>query len=558
LLALSAQALETILADARLGPYRFTLEQIVRFKPHTLSANEEKLLALSSEIAMAPYQAFGQLNNADMTFGSVEDSKGKSHVVSHGSYLACLSSPDRLLRQRFFEAYYAQFRAHKHSLASMLASGIKRNVFYTKARGFPSARAAALFDANIPEAVYDELIAATSEHLHLLHRYYDLRRRVLGLDDIHFYDLFVPVVPGLDCRTPYADAVAILDRALAPLGDAYTKTLTRGLANGWVDRYENKGKRSGAYSSGCYDSEPFILMNYNANDALDSMFTLAHEAGHSMHSKLANTHQPPQYADYSIFVAEVASTFNEALVAHHLLETSTDPRMRAHLLSKQIDDLRGTLFRQTMFAEFEHALHRRVEADQSLALDDITGLYKGILARYFGPAFAIDSQLELECLRIPHFYYNHYVFQYATGISAATALSRAVIAGDAAATQRYLGFLSAGGSNYPIEVLRGAGVDMSKPDAVRATLAHFGELVARLEVELSALGAFDKKPRAKAAAAKNGKPKARAKPRKASASGTAAKNGKPKAKAHAGKNGKSPSKAAGGARGKSKAKARKR
>lgn len=506
LLGQDDESLTRLLKARPIRPYRFALEEIIREKAHTLSAAEERLLALSGEIAGAPYQAFNQLTNADMDFGTVKDSEGNAVVVSQGMYLSVLGRPDRKLRRRFFRKLYAGYEAHKHTLAATLAAAAKRDVFYARARGFETARQAALFGNNVPEAVYDNLVGSVRTNLEPLYRYYDLRKRALGLKEIRFYDLFVPLVGEAEVDLPYDHAVSLLADAFAPLGADYVEVVRRGLESGWVDRYENKGKQSGAYSSGCYDSPPYILMNYR-HDTLDAVYTLAHEAGHSMHSYLSRANQPPQYADYSIFVAEVASTFNEALLTDHLLRLWDSPAERAFLLSKQIDDLRSTLFRQVMFADFEHQLHTRAEAGEPLALDHILGMYREILELYFGPRFALDAELSLECLRIPHFYYGYYVFQYATGISAATALSRDVLAGDRDATARYLTFLSAGGSDYPLDVLRTAGVDMTRPDIVDATLAHFDDLVTQLEVELKALGVIGK-------AGKKGKPKKAAKAEK--------------------------------------------
>ncbi|MHC4831714.1 MAG: M3 family oligoendopeptidase, partial [Planctomycetota bacterium] len=376
---------------------------------------------------------------------------------------------------------------HKHTLSAALQAGIKRDVFYARAKNHTSARAAALFRNNVPEAVYDNLIEAVHENLGGLYKYYELRRELLGLDEIHFYDLFVSVVPDLKMRHTYEEAVAKIIAALAPLGEEYTSTLNDGLLGGWVDRYENRGKRSGAYSSGCYDSDPFILMNFKA-DSLEHTYTLAHEAGHSMHSHYSKK-QLPQNADYSIFVAEVASTFNEALLTHYMLETTDDPKMRAFIINREIDGLRGTLFRQTMFAEFEKVIHAKAEANEPLSLDVLTGAYHEILERYYGPDFTLDAELDLECLRIPHFYYNFYVFQYATGISAAIALAKKVIAGEEGALERYIGFLSAGGSKFPIDVLKDAGVDMTQKDAVAAALEHFNARVDELKA-LRESGAF--------------------------------------------------------------------
>lgn len=487
LMAIPDARMRELLTDPALEPYRFAMEKILRHKPYTLSEREERLLALSTDLAKAPYEAFGQLNNADLKFGTITDEQGESVEVTHGGYLSFLTRRDRAVRQRFFEAYYRQYEAHKHTLAATLAAGVKRNLFYAKSRGYKTARESALFGNHVPEAVYDNLVSAVRANLGPLHRYYDLRRRALGLDEIHFYDIFVPIVAQVESQHSYEEAVELITAGLAPLGESYVSRLRAGLAGGWVDRYENRGKRSGAYSAGCYDSEPYILMNFR-DDAIESVYTLAHEAGHSMHSLHSNRGQPPQYAGYSIFVAEVASTFNEELLTAHLLATTDDPRTKAYIINREIDDIRGTLFRQTMFAEFEQSVHARAEERKPLTLDDLTGLYHEILARYYGPGFVLDPQLDLECLRIPHFYYNFYVFQYSTGISAAIALSRRVLARERGALERYVKFLSSGGSRYPIDLLREAGVDMTRPEPVDAALAHFDRLVGELEALLRQIG----------------------------------------------------------------------
>jgi oligoendopeptidase F len=478
-MAIPDEQMQAMLASGELAPFRFRLEKVLRYKPHTLSEPEERLLALSGDMSSAAYDAFGQLNNADLRFGFIDTPDGEVEIT-HASYGSFLTKPDRALRERFFKQYYAGYEAHKHTLAATLAAGVKRNIFYAKARNFPSAREAALFTNNVPVSVYDNLIAAVHEKLPALYRYYDLRRRALGLDDIHFYDVMVPIVSDVRCEYAYEEGVKLVCDGVKPLGEEYVSTLEKGLLGGWVDRYENRGKRSGAYSSGCYDSDPFILMNYRG-DNLNEVYTLAHEAGHSMHSWYSKRALPPQYAGYSIFVAEVASTFNEELLTAHMLAGDPDPRMRAYIINRAIDDIRSTLFRQVMFCEYERAIHERAERNEPLSLADLQRTYREILDRYYGPDFTIDPQLELECLRIPHFYFNFYVFQYATGLSAAIALSQKVLAGDEGALEKYLGFLSSGGKDFPIEILKEAGVDMTTPDPVRAALDHFEALVDQLE-----------------------------------------------------------------------------
>ena len=480
LLALPVETLDGYLTSEVLAGFRFNLEQIVRGKPHTLSEPEERLLAMASDVTRAPYDIFAQLNDADLTFGMVEDEEGNQVEVSQGTYIVYLSKPERSVRKQFFETFYDAYLAHKNTFAASLASAVKRDIFYARARGFEGSREAALFKVEVPETVYDSLISAVHNHLPTLHRYFDLRKRLLGLDELHFYDVMVPILSDIQVHHPYEEAVDKVVASLHPLGAQYTDVLDEGLRRGWVDRYENRGKRSGAYSACCYDAHPYILLNYSP-DELNHVYTLTHEAGHAMHSWLSHKHQPPQVGHYVIFVAEVASTFNEVLLTQHLLDSSTDDRMKAYILNREIDMIRSTIFRQTMFAEYEHLLHAHAEAEKPLSIDAMTEMYHDVLVRYFGPGFTLDPQLDYEYLRIPHFYYNFYVFQYATGLSAAYALADRVRDGGQAELDAYLGFLRAGGSKYPIDILRDAGVDMTTPQPVEAALRHFGRRVDELE-----------------------------------------------------------------------------
>ncbi|MCA9562091.1 MAG: oligoendopeptidase F [Myxococcales bacterium] len=480
LLSLDDKTLGGYLQAPELADFQFLLQQILRAKPHTLSGPEERLLAMSSEISRAPEEIFSQLNDGDLDFGSIEDDSGRLVEVTHGSYAVFLNNPNRDVRKRFFEKFYAGYDAHKNTFSATLSAAVKRNVFYARARGFSSAREAALFSTEVPVTVYDALLDAVGESLPSLYRYYELRKKLLSLDELRFYDCYVPVIPDMAVHHTYEEGVRVVIESLAPLGGEYTKTLQSGLLGGWVDRYENKGKRSGAYSAGCYDSDPFILLNYKSNE-LDHVYTLTHEAGHSMHSWYSRRHQSPQYASYKIFVAEVASTFNEVLLTQHLLDNSEDDRMKAFIINRELDMIRGTIFRQTMFADFEHLIHRHAEQQKAMSIDAITELYHSVLTRYFGPDFELDPLLDLECFRIPHFYYNFYVFQYATGLSAGYALANRVLAGDPKAREDYLGFLQAGGSKYPVQILKDAGVDMTEPTPVRAALAHFDSRLTELE-----------------------------------------------------------------------------
>jgi oligoendopeptidase F len=487
LMAIPDDAFAALAAAPSLQPWRRTLERLRRFRPHTLDEPQERLLALAGQPLAGHEETFSQLTNVDLKFGLVADSSGLERELSLGSFSSFLVKPDRELRRRAFHQFYAEFSDHKFTLASTLANSVRADVFHARARNHTSALSAALFRNNIPEAVYTNLVSSVRANLAPLFRYYALRRRALGLGDIHHYDTYVPLVERVTTNISFDEAIDHVIAAVAPLGPEYARELESGLRGRWCDRYESRGKRSGAFSSGCYGSPPYILMNYKA-DVFSDMFTLAHEAGHSMHTWYAQRSQTFQDHHYPIFLAEVASTFNEELLTHHLLETTDNPRMRAHLLNRQIDDLRGTIYRQTMFAEFEKMIHERQEEGGALTLEAFTSIYRGLLEAYFGPAFVLDAELDLECLRIPHFYSAFYVYQYATGMSAAIALSRQVLeSGDAS---RYLGFLRSGGLQHPIDTLTAAGVDMTSPEPVGRALELFArrvdELAALLGVDLDA------------------------------------------------------------------------
>jgi len=414
-----------------------------------------------------------------MKFGALRDGDGNERELTQSSFSSFLQQRDPAVRRAAFHQFYAEFGDHKFTLAASLASSVRADVFYARARNYPSAREAALFGDDVPVAVYDNLISTVRGNLGALFRYFDLRKRVLGLEEIHHYDTYVPMVENVQTDVPWDGAVERVLDALHPLGKEYVQTLGHGLTGGrWCDRYENKGKRSGAFSYGTFTSPPYIMMNYKA-DVFSDVYTLAHEAGHSMHTWYSQRAQLFQNYHYPIFLAEVASTFNEILLTEHLLRTTDDVKMRAFILNRQIDDLRGTLYRQTMFAEFERDVHAAEEAGEALTLDAFKRIYRGLLTAYFGPGFALDDELELECLRIPHFYSAFYVYKYATGISAAVALAAQVLeSGDAS---RYLGFLRSGGSRFPIETLAAAGVDMSGPAPVQAALDLFARRVGELE-----------------------------------------------------------------------------
>lgn len=484
LLALPQAVLDGYLQAPALAEYRLVLERLIRYKPHTLTDKEERLLAMQGEAAQTAHNVFDQLLNADLVFGTLDVAPGKTVELSHGSYAACLENPDRAVRQQAFKQYYTAYTAHANTFAATLAGSVKQDIFHARARNYPSARAAALFPDNVPETVYDNLIAAVRANLPAVHRFYELRRRLMKLPEIHFYDTYVPILADIKSEASWDQGVEQVIEALRPLGSAYGDVLAKGLRGRWCDRYENKGKHSGAFSSGCYDSEPYILMNYRA-DVPDHVFTLAHEAGHSMHSYLSKTNQPHQYANYTIFVAEVASTFNEQLLGQYLMAQVTDQRVKAYYINREIDELRKTIVRQTMFAEFEKIIHDLAERNEPLTLDTFKGEYRQLLDAYFGPQFTLDDELALEGLRIPHFYRAFYVYKYATGLSAAIALAERVTQGGTAELNDYLNFLKGGCSQDPLDLLRGAGVDMETPEPVNRALARFAKLVDELDALLS-------------------------------------------------------------------------
>jgi len=482
--AIDDATFDALLADPSLADWQISLRKIRRMRPHTLSEAEERLMALGASVIYGHHETFSQLTNVDMKFGMLADEKGVERPLSQSSFSSFLVKRDAAVRKAAFHQFYTEFRDHSYTLASSLAHSVRADVFSARARNYPSARDAALFRDDVPATVYDNLIGAVRANLEPLFRYYKLRQRVLKLDEIHHYDTYVPMVSSLEMHTSFDEAIDMVLESLAPLGPEYTATLGAGLrSQRWCDRYESKGKRSGAFSSSSYGNPPFILMNYK-EDVFSDIYTLAHEAGHSMHTWFSQRTQLYQNYDYPIFLAEVASTFNEELLTHYLLEKTTDPRMRAYLINRQLDDIRGTVYRQTMFAEFEKIIHAMEEAGEALTLDTFKSAYRGLLEAYFGPDFTLDPELELECLRIPHFYSAFYVYKYATGISAAVSLSQSVLHGGQAEVERYLGFLKSGGSQFPLPTLQAAGVDMTTPDPVANTLRVFAKRVDELEALL--------------------------------------------------------------------------
>lgn len=479
--AIPKAKMAAFLKDKQLAPFKLSLERLLRYKPHILSEKEERVLAMQGEVAGSASKIFGQLNDADLKFGFVTDENGVEVELSQSSFRSLLESRKRAVRKAAFHQFYQQYAAHENTLAAVLGSSVLRDVYHARVRNHPSAREAALFADNVPVSVYDNLITAVRANLDTVHRYLEIRKRALKIKDLRAYDTYAPLVKTAKVDIPYEQAVAHIADAVAPLGDAYVKEMRTGLLDGrWVDRYENQGKRSGAFSYGAYGSPPYILMNYKA-DVIDSMFTLAHEAGHSMHTNYSAKGQPYQYSHYTIFVAEVASTFNEQLLGHHLLDQARTKAERAALINKEIDEIRGTIVRQTMFAEYEKVIHAIAEEGQPLTIEALRAEYRKLIEAYFGPGFTIDPELDLEGLRIPHFYSAFYVYKYATGLAAAIALSQAVLRGESRACDRYLNFLRAGSSKFPLDLLKDAGVDLRTPEPVDRAMARFRELVDDLD-----------------------------------------------------------------------------
>lgn len=472
------------LADRRFADYRVFLNKILRFKPHVLSAAEERLLALQAEANQTAEDAFSVLTNVDIDFGSVETPEGP-RPLSQSTFASFMRNPDREIRKRAYLQFYKGYESHRNTLASLYAGSVKLDVYKARARKYSSARSAALFPDDVPEQVYDNLVGTVNANLSLLHDYYGLRKRVLGVSELRHYDVYVPLVPEAKAEHSYDEAVELVARALAPLGEEYVATLKGGLLGGWVDRYENKGKRSGAFSFGSFSANPFILMNYKS-DVLRDVFTLAHEGGHSMHSWYSSRSNPFLSYNYTIFEAEVASTFNEQLLFKYLYAAAENDEVRAALMCNKVDDLLATLFRQTMFAEFESRTHAMQEGGEPLTVDSLRAEYRKLLEKYFGSAMIFEESSDLEGLRIPHFYNAFYVYKYSTGISASIALAARVLGGGQAEREDYFRFLRSGGSRFPIEALRVAGVDMASPAPVEAACAEFGANLEELKRLLKA------------------------------------------------------------------------
>lgn len=484
LLAIPAESVEKFYAEVpALEFYRRKLNKILNQREHTLSAEEEALLARAEELAVQPTNIFSMFDDADLTFDDAVDSEGKAHKLTSGSFVPLLMDADRILRESAFKQLYSRFGEFRNTSAAILTSQVKNLQFFSSSRKYASSLEAALAENEIPVEVYNNLINAVHQNFPAFYKYVDLRKRVMGLDELHFWDVYTPLVDDVDMKFTYEEACDLIVKALAPMGEEYVNLVKKGLESRWVDVYETPGKRSGAYSAGGKGMNPVMLLNFQGG--LDDVYTLIHEMGHSLHTYFSSHNQEITYSDYSIFVAEVASTCNEALLSHYLLEHETDPARHAYILNHFLEGFRGTIYRQCMFAEFERDISQMNADGVALNAEVLSERYGKLCAEYFGPGIELDEEIKLEWSRIPHFYYNFYVYQYCIGFSAAIALSQRILSEGEPAVKDYIGYLSGGCSKTPIELLRGAGVDMATPDPVNAALKYFGELVDQLEQELS-------------------------------------------------------------------------
>ena len=484
LLAIPAESVEKFYAEVpALEFYRRKLNKILNQREHTLSAEEEALLARAEELAVQPTNIFSMFDDADLTFADAVDSEGKTHKLTSGSFVPLLMDADRVLRESAFKQLYSRFGEFRNTSAAILTSQVKNLQFFSSSRKYASSLEAALAENEIPVEVYNNLIDAVHQNFPAFYKYVDLRKRVMGLDELHFWDVYTPLVDDVDMKFTYEEACDLIVKALAPMGEEYVSLVKKGLESRWVDVYETPGKRSGAYSAGGKGMNPVMLLNFQGG--LDDVYTLIHEMGHSMHTYFSSHNQEITYSDYSIFVAEVASTCNEALLSHYLLEHETDPARHAYILNHFLEGFRGTIYRQCMFAEFERDINQMNADGVALNAEVLSERYGQLCAEYFGPGIELDEEIKLEWSRIPHFYYNFYVYQYCIGFSAAIALSQRILSEGEPAVKDYIGYLSGGCSKTPIELLRGAGVDMATPDPVNAALKYFGELVDQLEQELN-------------------------------------------------------------------------
>lgn len=459
--------------------YKKYIGNIMRQKDHVLSSREESILAQLGEVANSPQKIFSMLNNADIKFPTIKNEDGKDVEITHGNFIPFMESTNRAVRKSAFEALYTTYKGYKNTFAASLNGDLKKNIFNANVRNYKSSREASLDRNNVSLSVYDNLIKSVHNNLDSMYKYMDIRKRALGVEELHMYDLYTPIVKDVDFKIPYEEGVELVKKALVPLGEEYMKVVEEGFSSRWIDVYENRGKRSGAYSSGSYDSKPFILLNYH--DTLDNVFTTAHELGHSIHSYFTRKAQPYVYGDYSIFVAEVASTANESLLIEYMLKNVKDKNEKLYLLNHYLESFRTTVFRQTMFAEFEMTINKYLESGGALTADYLCETYKKINELYYGPNIVVDEEIAMEWARIPHFYYNFYVFQYATGFSAAVALSEKILAEGKPAVDRYINFLKSGSSDYPLNVLKVAGVDMTTEEPVNNAMKLFSKLVDEMD-----------------------------------------------------------------------------
>ncbi|MEC0257121.1 oligoendopeptidase F [Paenibacillus lautus] len=479
ILSLSEAELDKLIDDPSLKEFKFTLTEMKREKAHVLSKTEEALLAQVGNLSSAPQTIFGMLNNADMKFPKIKNEDGKDVELTHGNYIQFLESPNREVRERAFKAVYETYGKQKNTIAATLSANVNKNIFYSRVRKYPSVLEMALYGDNIPKEVYTNLIDTIHESLPLLHRYMELRKKLLGVDELHMYDLFAPLVEEYKWDITYEEAKQMTKEGLTPLGEDYLSSLQAGYDNGWIDVYENENKRTGAYSWGAYGTHPYVLLNHKDN--LNSMFTLAHEMGHALHSYYSDNALKYRDAQYTIFLAEVASTTNEALLMDYLLKNAKDPKQKMYLLTYYADQFRTTVFRQTMFAEFEKIVHERAESGESLTPQDLSDIYYELNVKYHGKGMQVDKEIGMEWARIPHFYNSFYVYKYATGFSAATSFSKQILEEGQPAVDRYLGFLKSGGSDYSINILKKAGVDMSSPEPIREAMSVFEDIISQME-----------------------------------------------------------------------------
>ena len=481
ILAMDEATLEQFFKDeSGLEKYRRLIEEIMRAKAHTRSEEVEGILAQAKDMAVAPYNIYSMFNNADIRFPSITDVEGNRIQITHGNFVSLLQEKDRSMRKEAFRGLYKEYQKRSNTVAAIFTAQLKQEYFYAKMRNYPSVRAMHLDEGNIPESVYDNLIETVHKHLPAMHRYMAIRKKMLGVEHLHMYDIYVPVVEETGKRYPYDEAKEIVKAALAPMGEEYVSVASAGMDRDWVDVFENENKRSGAYSWGAYGTHPYVLLNHQ--DTMDSMFTLAHEMGHAMHTYYSTNNQPFTYAEYLIFVAEVASTCNEALLMHHLLETTEDEKDRKYLINHQLESFRATLFRQTMFAEFEMIVHKKLAEGENLTKEALCQIYHDLNVLYYGPDIIVDEEIDYEWMRIPHFYTSFYVYQYATGYSAAIAFSKKILEEGKPAVDRYINsFLSGGSSKDPIDLLKDAGVDMSSPAPIDDALNVFEQYLAQFE-----------------------------------------------------------------------------